>query len=64
MDVQEVLLRTYRKWSDETLLRAMSTFSKPGGVANRPYMQVLRERGLSGSVTEATSIDDAANQDH
>jgi mannitol/fructose-specific phosphotransferase system IIA component len=46
MDTEKVLLETYRKWSDETLIRAMSTFTRDGGVARKPYLQALRERGL------------------
>lgn len=44
MDTEKVLLETYRKWSDETLIRAMSKFTTPGGVACKPSLQVLRER--------------------
>tara|TARA_R110001592_G_scaffold204305_2_gene454392 strand:- start:3179 stop:3412 length:234 start_codon:yes stop_codon:yes gene_type:complete len=46
MDTEKVLLETYRKWSDETLIRAMSTFTRDGGVARKPYLQALRERGI------------------
>lgn len=46
MDTEKVLLETYRKWSDETLIRAMSTFTRDGGVARKPYLKALRERGL------------------
>ncbi|WP_394244652.1 hypothetical protein [Halopseudomonas laoshanensis] len=46
MDTEKVLLETYRKWSDETLIRAMSTFTREGGIARKPYLQALSERGL------------------
>ncbi|WGK63485.1 hypothetical protein QAO71_17090 (plasmid) [Halopseudomonas sp. SMJS2] len=46
MNTEKVLLETYRKWKDETLIRNSSSFTKPGGVAYMPFMQVLRERGL------------------
>jgi len=46
MDTEKVLLETYRKWSDETLIRAMSTSTRDEGVTRKPYLQALRERGL------------------
>lgn len=46
MNTEKVLLETYRKWNDETLIRNSSSFTKPGGVACKPFMQVLKERGL------------------
>lgn len=46
MNTEKVLLETYRKWNDETLVRAMSRFTTPGGVACKPFLQALRERGF------------------
>jgi hypothetical protein len=46
MDVEKVLLETYRKWNNETLIQTRARFTKPGGIACRPFSQVLRERGL------------------
>lgn len=46
MDTEKVLLETYRKWSDETLIRTMATFTTVGGVACKPFLQALSERGL------------------
>ena len=46
MDVEKLLLETYRKWNDENLVRMKATLSKPGSMASAPFLQVLRERGL------------------
>ena len=56
MDTEKVLLETYRKWSDETLIRAMSTFTRDGGVARKPYLQALRERGLECETPVSTLL--------
>ncbi|MAG64997.1 MAG: hypothetical protein CMK74_03880 [Pseudomonadales bacterium] len=60
MNTEKVLLETYRKWNDETLLKNVSSFTKPGGIACKPFMQVLSERGLDAKgnpVTEYEATD-------
>lgn len=56
MNTEKVLLETYRKWNDETLIRTKSSFTRPGGVACKPFMQVLRERGLDDSADDHREV--------
>lgn len=60
MNTEKVLLETYRKWSDETLVRATSRFMKPGGVACKPFLQALRERGFDSEKSQSLAREELA----